>query len=111
MFNLITQVAGVSSEVWKAMEEVLRDKDKEVTEIRIDNLVRTEMVEKYGGEVFRVLCGLTKGEANTIVRGAATVGSGGRRNGFLALKLLRKRINPKNLGKLFRAVMEVQTTG
>ena len=57
------------------------------------------MLEKYGGEVFRVLCGLTKGEANTIVRGAATVGVGGRRNGFLALKLLGKIFNPKTPGK------------
>ena len=111
MFNLITQVAGVSGEVGKAMEDILRDTDRDVTEIKVDNPLGTEMVEKYSGELFRVLCGLTKGEANAIVRGAATTGAGGRRNGFLALKLLGKRFNPKTPGKLFRALMEVQTPG
>jgi hypothetical protein len=49
MFNLITQVAGVSGEVGKAMEDILRDKDRDVTEIKVDNLLGTEMVENTGG--------------------------------------------------------------
>ena len=44
------------------------------------------------------------------MRGAA-VGEGGRINGFLALKLLGKRFNPKTPGKGFQALLEILTPG
>ena len=34
-------------------------------------LIGKEEVEKYGGEVFRLLSSITKGEANTVVRSVA----------------------------------------
>ena len=46
------------------------------------------------------------GEANTVVRSAA-IGHDGRHSGFLALKLLSNRFNPKTPAKLYRALMEI----
>ena len=65
---------------------------------------------RYGGELFRVLSSLTKGEANTVVRSAA-IGQDGRQNGFLALKLLCNRFNPKTPAKLYRALIDVMVPG
>ena len=81
---------------------------------RIGELIGEAMVENHGGEVFRLLCGLTKGEANAIVRGAALGGKNGsneRKNGFLALKLLSKRFNPKTPAKLFKSLMDIMIPG
>ena len=76
MFNLVTQMGGVSGMVAKGMEDILNDKNKEVSETRVEELVGKGAVDKYGGELFRLLCGLTKGEANTIVRGRPQWGWG-----------------------------------
>ena len=84
VFNLSTQIGGVSRKVAQLVERVLGDKDKTVTKERIEALVGKEEVDRYGGEVFRLLCSLTMGEANTVVRSAA-IGQDGRHNGFLAL--------------------------
>ena len=80
------------------------------TKEKVETLVGKEEVERYGGELFRVLSSLTKGEANTVVRSAA-IGQDGRQNGFLALKLLSNRFNPKTPAKLFRALMEILVPG
>ena len=45
-----------------------------------------------------------------MVRSAA-IGQDGRHNGFLALKLLSNRFNPKTPAKLFRALMEILVPG
>ena len=110
VFNLNTQIGGVSRKVAQLVEKVLVDKEKAATKQRIESLVGKEEVDRYGGEVFRLLSSLTKGEANTVVRSAA-IGQDGRHNGFLALKLLSNRFNPKTPAKLFRALMEILVPG
>ena len=45
-----------------------------------------------------------------MVRSAA-IGQDGRQNGFLALKLLCNRFNPKTPAKLYRALIEVMMPG
>ena len=108
VFNL--NIEGVSRKVAQLFERVLADKDKTVTKDKVEALVGKEEVDRYGGEVFRLLCSLTKGEANTVVRSAA-IGQDGRHNGFLALKMLSNRFNPKTPAKLFRALMEALVPG
>ena len=110
VFNLNTQVGGVSRKVAQCIERVLADKGKAATKEMIETLVGKEEVARYGGELFRVLSSLTKGEANTVVRSAA-IGQDGRQNGFLALKLLSNRFNPKTPAKLYRALIDVMVPG
>ena len=90
------------------MERVIKDGEKKVTVEGVNQLVGQDQVNKYGGEVFRVLCGLTGGEANSVVRGAA-VQVGGRTNGFLALKLLSNRFSPRTPTRLYQSLLEVLT--
>ena len=51
-FNLVTQMAGVSGLVAKCMDDILRDKDKEVSEKkkRVEEVEGEEGVEGWGGE-------------------------------------------------------------
>ena len=94
IFNVITQVAGAKVEIATVMERVM-EKGVALTKDAVEG-VNPDVVRRYGGELFRVLAGLTSGEANTIVRGVATKkGMSGRQNGFWALKLLEHRFNPK----------------
>ena len=110
VFNLNTQIGGVSRKVAQFVERILVDKGKVATKESIENLVGKEEVERYGGEMFRILSSLTKGEANTVVRSAA-IGQDGRQNGFLAMKLLCNRFNPKTPAKLYKALIEVMNQG
>ena len=74
IFNLTTQVAGVSQEVSDLMTLVRKWKVVGANEEKIKGVVKEEKVEMYGGELFRILANLTKGEANTVDR-SAVVGS------------------------------------
>ena len=65
-------------------------------------------MEKYSGELFRTLCQLTTGEANTVVRGSEQEG---KRNGYVALKMLSQRFNAKSSAKLYRTLLEVWKPG
>ena len=56
VFNLNTQIGGVSRKVAQLVERVLTDKDKTVTKEKVEALVGKEEVDRYGGEVFRLLC-------------------------------------------------------
>ena len=54
VFNLNTQVGGVSRKVAQCIERVLADKGKAATKEMIETLVGKEEVARYLGELFRV---------------------------------------------------------
>ncbi len=51
------------------------------------------LMKKYGAEMFSILCELTGGEANSVVRGVNNKGMG--HCGFCAFYALNHRFNPK----------------
>ena len=65
LFNVFVAVSGVSSECVVAMEEIVKTAGevKDVMTIEVDQAIR----DKFGSELFGVLCSLTAGEANVVV--------------------------------------------
>ena len=78
-------------------------KMEEVKEVEVNREIGPE-VTKYSAELFRTMCQLTTGEANTVVRGSEQEG---KRNGFVALKMLAQRFNATSPAKLYRTLLEV----
>ena len=85
VFNLFVVVSGVDKECAGAMEVMLKETLTVVNEMEVDLKVGTDLREKFGGELFGVLCSVTSGEANMIVR--SVVGKGVGYCGFTALYL------------------------
>ena len=108
MYNLTVTMGGVSKKVAEAMEKVLALKIDEVTEEEVMMKGVPQGMEKYSAELFRTLCQLTTGEANTVVRGSEQEG---KRNGYVALKMLAHRFNAKSPAKLYRTLLEVLKPG
>ena len=102
-------VSGVDKECAGAMEVMLKETLTVVNEMEVDLKVGTDLREKFGGELFGVLCSVTSGEANMIVR--SVVGKGVGYCGFTALYLLGQRFNPKTPAKLLQCVLEVVRSG
>ena len=97
-------------EIATVMERVM-EKGVALTKVAVED-VNPDVARRNGDELFRVLAGLTSGEANTIVKGVATQkGMSGRQNGLRALKLLEHRFNPKTPARRYRALMEVISPG
>ena len=59
VFNLNTQIGGVSRKVAQLVEKVLADKEKVATKEGMEALVGKEEAAKYGGEMLRLLSSLT----------------------------------------------------
>ncbi len=74
-----------------------------------NNKVTVELAEKYRAELFGVLCALTSGEANVIVR--SVVGKGFLYDGFVALQFLNVRFNPKTPARLLQCLSAVISPG
>ena len=60
---------------------------------------------RYDGELFRVVAGLTTGDASTVVRSAAMEVKS--KSGLWVLKQLEKRCNPRTIGRRLKALMGV----
>ena len=111
IYNLLVIMGGVSRKVADGMERVLKLMMEKVTEDEVmQNGVDTEL-NMYKGELSRVLCQLTTGEANTVVRASEDLCGGQKRNGFVALKLMGHRFNAKSPSKLFRTLLELLKPG
>ena len=78
------------------------------TEELVEKELGAGMVQEFGAEVFRTLCMLTRNEANQVVRGSVR---DGRRNGFLALKLMCNRFNPRTPARLFKLLIDIFKPG
>ena len=77
--------------------------NKELGDITLEGVkkeVGEEMSRKYGGELYGVLCGLTTGEANVVVRGVTDKFK--EQCGFVAVKVLSDRFNPKTPARLLQ---------
>ena len=93
-FNVLTTLGGVDQELEEAVGKAadLRIRTMQTRE-EFAAVVGQDMLRKYSGELFTVLCSLTGGEANTVVRG--TVAIDGGKCGFRAARKLMARFNPR----------------
>ena len=91
------------------MDLVLRSELSVVSLETIGDLVGEDVRKRVGGELFGLLCALTAGEANTVVRGV--VGRVGGQCDFVVLKLMAIRFNPKTPARLLQFVLEVYVQG
>ena len=76
----------------RARTEVCKQSVAPLTKTALDKAVPKEFKDRHGGELFRVLCELTAGEANSVVRSLAGKPEFGR-CGFAALYTLSYRFN------------------
>ena len=105
IFNLEVQMGGVSPNLAKFMTKVMSAKGIPTIEQMTELVGGQATMDKYDQELFRVFCLLTTGEAGTVVR--STVGTYGRRSGFMALRLLCHRFNPITPARLYKSVIEI----
>ena len=103
LFNLCVAVSGVSPECVVVMEDVVKKAGliKDITAITVDATIK----DKFGSELFGVLCSLTAGEANVVVRSVVQKGVG--YCGFAALCLLSQRFNPKTPARILQYLTTV----
>jgi len=114
IFNLKVAVGAVSKECRDGMVAVM---DGELVEDGLDAVegaltgkgLETSVREKYGQELFEVLCWLTEGEANMVVR--RVVLKQGEQCGFMALRMLAKRFNLKTPARMLQHLGEIIRPG
>ena len=96
-FDFLRAVHARSAECGDVLESVLREagSTSDLTSISVEPQVR-----KHGPQLFSILCGLTTGEANLIVRSTNEKGAG--YCGFAALCLLSRRYNPKTPARVLQ---------
>ena len=103
LFGVCVAVSTVSPECVREMEEVVKRagliKDLSALEIKRD------VKDKFGSELYGVLCSLTAGEANVVVRSVLQKGAG--YCGFAALCLLSQRFNPKTPARILQFLTTV----
>jgi hypothetical protein len=109
MHSFQVQLGMVSTKAREAVDNLLNKEMAVVSATKVKEEVGEEVVEKMGGELFGVLCGMTGGEANTVVRGV--VAKEGVQCGFTALKSLAERFNPKTPARLLQFLAEVIRPG
>jgi len=94
VFNLIMTTKKVSKEVGEAMERIILECGTKLEMTIVKGIVKDDgIMNKYGAEMFAILCELTGGEANAVVRGVNNKGLG--HCGFCAFYALNHRFNPK----------------
>ena len=77
VFNLIMTTKKVSKEVGEAMERIILECGTKLEMTIVKGIVKDDgLMNKYGAEMFAILCELTGGEANAVVRGVNNKGLG-----------------------------------
>ena len=104
-FSLIVATSKVALDCSKAMEEVIRQSGTIKDLNSLENAAKPEIMNKYGSELFSILCMLTGGEANVAVR--SCVSKGGGYCGFAALCILSQRFNPKTPARILQYLATV----
>ena len=105
LFNVFVAVSGVSAECVLAMEDVVKNASATSNPENLHLLVQKQTLDKYKSELFGVLCSLTEGEANVVVR--STIQRGLGYCGFAALCLLSQRFNPKTPARVLQLLTTV----
>ena len=109
-FNFSVAIGQVGDKyLWDAIEQVVKKDFSNLDVGSMEVLVGRDYYEKYSGELFSVLCGLTEGEANAVVRGVCTLT--GERCGFTAIKALGERFNPKTPARFLMQLMDILKPG
>ena len=105
LFGVCVAVSGISPECVMAMEDVVKKAGMIRDITTLDELVNLEVKHKFGSELFGVLCSLTAGEANVVVRSVLQKGAG--YCGFAALCMLSQRFNPKTPARILQFLTTV----
>ena len=105
LFSLCVAVGTVNASCTLAMEEVVRVASSITDVSKIEATVSEDIRKKFGTELFSVLCSLTGGEANVVVRGVVQKGAG--YCGFAALCALSQRFNPKTPARVLQFLATV----
>ena len=92
-FSFINATSGVNKTVGLVLERIGQQCETQLTPENLRKVVSDDICQKHGSELFGVLCGLTGGDANGIVRGILAKHS--MRCGFMAYFMLNVRFNPK----------------
>ena len=76
-FNFLTAVEGINGKVGEVLTDIAKKSATSLTTEALLPLVPYDLRVKHGAELFGVLCQLTTGEANAVVRGVtAKIGIG-----------------------------------
>ena len=76
-FNFLTTVEGINGKVGEVLTDIAKKSATSLTTEALLPLVPYDLRVKHGAELFGVLCQLTTGEANAVVRGVtAKIGIG-----------------------------------
>ena len=105
LFNLFVCVAHVSGECVTSMERVVQGASVTVDPKNVGQLVDPVIMKNFAHELFTVLCMVTGGEANVVVRSCVQKGYG--YCGFAALCLLCQRFNPKTPTRILQLLTNV----
>ena len=100
LFGVCVAVGAVSPECVVAMEHAIREAGTLRDVAKLGELLDQEVKAKFGAELFGVLCSLTGGEANVVVRSVIQKGAG--YCGFAALCMLSQRFNPKTPARVLQ---------
>ena len=92
-FNFVNATSGVNKAVGLVLERIGQQCETQLTPDNLRKVVSDELCQKHGAELFGVLCSLTGGDANGVVRGI--LAKHNMRCGFAAYFMLNVRFNPK----------------
>ena len=111
-FNMLMTVAQVDPTLGQGLEELKKDVKPLTDDMFISGsslagfeYLDLDMCTNFGPALFGVMCSLTGGEANAIVRGVSV--NGGHRCGFRAFYALNLRYNPKTPARMLRFLTQV----
>jgi hypothetical protein len=105
LFNLQVAVGRASNECFLALDHLMKNTPEEVKAGVLNDVVTTEVRTKYTGELLGILCELTTGEANVVVRSIIDKGLG--YCGFGGLVALKLRFNPKTPTRILQQLIGV----
>ena len=93
IFHLLVAVGGGDRDCVAAMEKVMKQCTGSLSATTTDFVIEQDVKEKFANELYGVLCSLTTGEANVVVRSVISKGAG--YCGFAALHVLNLPFNLK----------------
>ena len=109
IFDLITAVGSVDLSLSKDLKSTLKERPKIETVDGVFQLPLSLQIDdnhdKYKGELYALIVGLTTGDAKCVVRGISE--KGWEADGFLALMMLQARYDANTAASLMQCVMEV----
>ena len=103
IFDLEAALGSIDSELGKTVRALLREHIPDPSEANMDQALDQETQDSYPTELYGVLCGLTSGEAQKIVKAISEKHN--MQCGFSALVALSNRFDARTPGNLLVALM------